>query len=483
MLKRLGKDVVIYGGADFLFRFTQLLAVPVYAHLLSLADFGILSLLTVSATLLGMLAALGVNNAIQRFYFDPEIGEAQRPVLISTGLAQLLASALMVSGIAILAVLALRPTLGGDLGIAPALAFAAVAIVLPEQLSQYLLDAARLQFAPLKFFVIALVKNLGAVLLGLLFLIRFEMGVLGIVLGTVAAGWLAVPVGVLMVRRDLTPRIDWQVAARVFRYGYPFVLAGAAYWVFGSVGNWMLGALGTVEQVGLFAVGMKFAVVMTFLITAFAQAWSPFALRMYGEDPDYLRNWARIFSGWFFLLALAGLGLALFAPEMMRILTPPEYWPAASVLAIAAVGLVFYGTVQMTVLGVSIAKRTILINYAAWMAAATAVLLNLLLIPRFGAPGAAAATLTANLVLTSSLLFWTQRLHPMPLEKAKLGYCVALVVLALAAGTLSARTETGLLAFAVKSAILLAAIAGAFAAGILDKGLYRLFRRTRSPAA
>ena len=67
MLKRLGKDIASYGGTDFLFRFTQLLAVPMYAHLLSLSDFGILSLLTVSSTLLGMVAALGQSNAVQRF--------------------------------------------------------------------------------------------------------------------------------------------------------------------------------------------------------------------------------------------------------------------------------------------------------------------------------------------------------------------------------------------------------------------------------
>jgi O-antigen/teichoic acid export membrane protein len=477
MLKRLGKDVAIYGGADFLFRFTQLLAVPIYAHLLSLTDFGILSLLTVSATLLGILAALGVNNSVQRFYFDPEVGESRRPALVSTGLAQLIVCATGVSALAALLLAASRSTLEGDLGIPLELTFAAVAIVLPEQLSQYLLDAARLQFAPMKFFTIALVKNLGAVLLGLLLLIEFEMGVLGIVLGIVVAAWLAVPVGLLMVRRDLTLRVDSRLWSQVFAYGYPFVLTGAAYWVFGSLGNWMLGAFGSVEQVGLFAVGMKFAVVMTFVISAFAQAWSPFALRMYGEDPNYLENWSLIFSGWFFLLSLAGLGLALFAPELMRILTPPQYWPAAKVLSIAAVGLVFYGTVQMTVLGVSIAKRTILINYAAWMAAGAALILNLLLIPRFGAPGAAVATLVAYVVLTSSLLYWTQKLHPMPLEKGKLAYCLAVSIVALGSGIVASGMEIGIVAFLAKSALLLAAIGGAFAARIIDKRLYRIVQR------
>lgn len=482
MMKKLGKDVAIYGGVDFLFRFTQLLAVPVYAHLLSLADFGILSLLTVSATLAGMLAALGVNNAVQRFYFGPEIGEQKRRTLISTGLAQLVVVSAIVSLFALLAALALRDDLQGNLGVPWPLVLAAIAIVMPEQLSQYMLDAVRLQFAPLKFCAVAFVKNFGAVLLGLLFLVVFDMGVLGLILGIVVAGWLAVPIGLLMIRRDLTLKLDGAVWREVLRYGYPFVLTGAAYWVFGSLGNWMLGAFGTAADVGLFAIGMKFAVVMSFVITAFAQAWSPFALRMYGEDPHYLANWSRIFSIWAFVLAIAGLGLAFFSPEMMRVLTPPEYWPAANVLGIGAVGLVFYGTVQMTVLGVSIAKKTILINYAAWTAAATALLLNLLLVPQFGAVGAAVATLCAYVVLTSLLLFWSQRLHPMPLDWRKLGYSLALVALALAGGALARTVEIGVAAILLKSLVILFAIAGAFVVGIVDKGTLRMLLRRQLPA-
>jgi O-antigen/teichoic acid export membrane protein len=216
---------------------------------------------------------------------------------------------------------------------------------------------------------------------------------------------------------------------------------------------------------------------MSFIIMAFAQAWSPFALRMYGEDPNYLHNWSRVFSGWFFALALAGLGLALFAPEMMRILTPPEYWPAARILALASIGLVFYGTVQLTVLGISIAKRTVLITYGAWMAAGANILLNLALIPWLGALGAAIANLLSYVVLTGAFLFWSQKLHPMPLERAKLFYSLIVVGFAVAAVAAMDLIGIGVVPFLVKGAILVAAIVGAFAFGILDRRLYQLVLR------
>ena len=483
VLRKLGKDVFLYGGADFMFRFTQLMAVPVYAHLLSLGDFGKWALLTVSAQLLGMVATLGVGNAVQRFYFDPETPPEDRPRLISTGLFQLIASAGLITASALAVGYALRGQIAATWGIDFILVAAAVAIVLPEQLAQYCLDSVRLHFAPLKFFVIALIKNLGAVLLGLLLLVQFDLGVLGLVLGVSIAAALALPVGLLLLRRDLTLRVASDVAGRVFRYGYPFVFAAAAYWVFGSMGHWLLSALGDIEQVGIFAIGMRFALVIGFVITAFAQAWSPFALRMYGEDPDYLTNWSRVFSLWFFALALIGLALALFAPEMMRILTPPQYWDAAPVLAIASVAQVLYGTVQMTVLGISVAKRTMLLTYAAWVAAAANIAVNLALIPVLGPVGSAIAVLVAYLVLTSLFLYWSQRLHPMPLERGKLAYSLGIVVLALAAAALLNRLEIGAALFVAKGLLLLLVGAGAFAAGILDRRHFEPLLRRRAAAA
>jgi O-antigen/teichoic acid export membrane protein len=70
MLRQLGRDVAIYGGADLLFKLVQFLVIPIYAHRLAVADFGILALLQVSAILLGAIVNLGVNYSVQRFYFD-----------------------------------------------------------------------------------------------------------------------------------------------------------------------------------------------------------------------------------------------------------------------------------------------------------------------------------------------------------------------------------------------------------------------------
>lgn len=71
-MKSLGKDVAVYGAGEFAFKFIAFAVFPIYAHVFSVAEFGLWGLLTVSASLLGYVVNMGVNQAVQRYYFDPD---------------------------------------------------------------------------------------------------------------------------------------------------------------------------------------------------------------------------------------------------------------------------------------------------------------------------------------------------------------------------------------------------------------------------
>jgi O-antigen/teichoic acid export membrane protein len=471
VLKKLTKDVAIYGGADLLFKLAAFVIVPFYAHLLSVAQFGTMVLLTVSATLLGYAANLGVNNAMHRFYFDPDIAETDQPAVVSTGLAQLVVASVAIAALALLATAGVRDQMLAEYHIEWVWAALVILNIVPDQLAQYTLDAVRLHFAPWHFFVIALVKNLAGILFGLWLLVGWNLGLTGVFLGTIIGTSAAVPLGLWMIRKDLTLRFDRRIAASLFRYGYPFVFVSAAYWVFGSMDRWLLLEMSTPEEVGLFSIAFKFAAVLSFLIGAFAQAWSPYAMKMVREDPNYRRTFASIFSAWYFLLALAGLFVALFAREALVLLTPRAYWPAAPALSVGAAGMVLFGTTQITALGITLEKRTMLLTAGAWFAAIVNVVANFILIPPLGALGSAIATLFAYGALTGSFLLWTQKIHPLPLEHGKLLYSTAIVGIAIAAPFLFPAGEIEPAALAMKSALLLLAIAGALAVQIVPREL------------
>jgi O-antigen/teichoic acid export membrane protein len=482
VLKRFGRDVAVYGGADLLFKLLQFAAIPLYSHRLSVAEFGLLALITVSAALAGILANLGVSYSVQRFYFDAEVDEARRPVLVTTGLVQLL-----VSGTVMLALLGLvlhgaQAHLAAEYSLPWSFVAVGLLTVLPDQVAQYSLDTSRLQFAPWRFCAIAMVKNLLGLAIGLWLLLGRDLGVLGLLIGNLAAALLAAPLGLWLIRRDLTARIDRAYSAMMLRFGSPFIFTAAAYWIFASMDRWLLAELSDAVQVGLFSIAFKFASVLTLVIAAFHQAWIPIAMRMAREEPRYRALFAAIFDAWFFVLALMALGLALFADEIMMLLTPEAYWPAATIMVIGAAAVAVSGTTQITNLGLMLEKRTGLIALGAWLAAGTNVALNLLLIPRFGANGSAVATLVSYCLLTGFFLAGSQRVHPLPLNLARLGFGLLVVAGALAAPLIPDGALLDPIQTAIKLAILFAVLVAAFPMGVIPPALLRRLIASRRNA-
>lgn len=474
MLKALGKDVAIYGAGEFAFKFIAFAVFPIYAHVFSVAEFGLWGLLTVSASLLGYIVNLGVNQAVQRYYFDLDHSDTAR--IVSTGVAQLLLSGVVIVGAVMLAARFAGGPIERAAGIDPPLLLLALATVIPDQLLQLCLDVLRLHFTPLRFLTVAFAKNMFGTAFALWFVLGLGGGLHGLFLGLLLGSLAALPVGLWLIRRELSWRIDRGLARALLAFGFPLTLTSIAHWIYTSMDRWMLAAMSTPDELGLYSVAAKYATIVTFVIAAFGQAWIPFAIRLSRDDAAHAAFFGRVLPLWFFGLALVALGLGLFADEALMLLTPRPFWPAAAILPMLAAGLALFGTTLVTSLGITISRRTVYSTYATVLAAIANVLLNLVLIPRFGAIGTAAATLLSFGLLTGALLWWTQRLHPMLVERGKLAYCGALTLLVPAVPLFHLGAfATG--ATAIKLALLMAAVTGAFAVGIFDSSLFSQFRR------
>jgi O-antigen/teichoic acid export membrane protein len=420
MLKGLGKDVIVYGASDFVFKMVAFAVFPIYAYRFSVYDFGVIELVTVFSILLAMLGGLGLNNAVQRFYWEPGISRDKQRSLVTSGfLLQTGFSAVLVT--AILAVLyPFRNNLEANYGISWAVAILALGGIIPAMAMQFVLDVLRLHLAPWRYTSVAFLRNILGVMIGLVLIFVYGFGISGIFIGTAVAGIVAVPLGLWMIGRDIKVRFDRETAGDLLQFGYPFVFTGIANWIFGSLDRWMLAQLSSVEDVGLYGIAFKFTMVVMFMNAAFGQAWSPWAMKLRSEYRDYRRWYSRILLHWFLLLTIVGCFLSVFAKELLAITSPPAYWPAANILVVAVLGVVFLGTTQITAVGISIERQTRIFAFTAWIGAVANFVLNLLLIPVLGALGAATATTLTHLGLSGAYLYWTQRLHPLPLQWGQL---------------------------------------------------------------
>ncbi|MEO7725739.1 MAG: oligosaccharide flippase family protein [Burkholderiales bacterium] len=470
-------SAAIYGLADFVSKFLAFAVFPLYAHIFSVEEFGVIALVTTAAGLVALILNLGMNNAMQRFYLDPATEPQARPKLVSTGLAFLAGWSLVVTLLLIACSAPLRDLLQHRYHVGWILLALALATNIPAQILQYSQDVLRIHFSPWKFTVTSLLKNVAGAVFALILILLFGYGLEGFFWGYFAAAMLALPLSLWFIRGDLVPRFDAALARQMVVYGYPFIFGGLAYWVFGSLDVWMLTELSDNTNVGWYSIAAKFAAILTFINAAFGQAWAPFALKAYAEDPGHARLFSRVFSYWFFGLTIIGMLISLFGYELLWALTPQPYWPAAGALSALAMGAVLLGTTQVTVLGISLARKTSVIAHCAWMVALLNLVLNFLLIPRFGALGTSIATFLSYAVLSALYLYYSQRLHPIPLEKGKLLLTLAFVLLTVFVSIVLQAFPWSITIFAVKLFFLAGTLGIGFRFGILEiPVLVRLLR-------
>jgi len=190
----------------------------------------------------------------------------------------------------------------------------------------------------------------------------------------------------------------------------------------------VLGLYLSLQDVGVYSIGITMASVLKLFPVAFASAWMPFAFSSLGRA-DAPAMFARQASYAFAVMCFAALGAAACAGPLVELVLPPAYHQAPFVIPVLVLGITIQSTTSFVSTSLNVARRTSRIPLAAGMGAAGSLLGSLLLIPRFGVMGAAYGVLCGQVVFAISTAWLAQRSYPIPYESARLAKAAVAAVL------------------------------------------------------
>lgn len=448
LFKQLAKDSAIYGGADLVSKTISFFTFPIVAAVLAPADYGLLELVLTTTAVLGIFMNVGLNNAVQRFYWD-EDGSSKSEV-ISSGFAALMGFGLVILVLgSLLLPLIVYELNSHDIQLTWLTLWAALALMVFTQLFQFNLDVTRLHFAKWSFFALALLARSLSLAAGLVAVVKLDLGIQGLVVAQLLVILLIIPFSILTVKKDFLRRaVSMEWVKKLVNFGYPFIHVGLAFWLFGSMDRYMLSYMSSVEEVGIYSVSFRFASLLTFVSGAFGQAWSPLAYKIRQDHPKlYPKLYGDVLLVLFFMMLAISSFIGLFAGEAIGTLMPEAYNPSVVPLIILCFGVALQATQQVTAVGISLEQKTYLFARLSWITAVVNFILNLLLIPYFGASGASLATLLSYLLLTSTYFYFTQKLHPMQvgLKQLMVLFFLAICVFGIAVQLVSPNPQWGLI--------------------------------------
>ena len=391
--KDLLKHSSIYGVGQILSRFASVLLLPLYTRCLSTSDYGCVAILDLTAGILAILIGGGLAQAVVRFHFEETSEDGERRVWW-TGLSWVVACATVVTmpmalGRGLLADLTLDPGVGDG-------AFfylLAAGTLWCNTIASLIETWLRVKKRSLTFVGVSLGRLLLNIGLNVWFLVGLDMGVVGLLLGNLIAAAANTLVLALVFANSLREcAFDSALLRKLRQFGTPLIVTALLSLLMHEADRYFLKHYAGLGEVGVYSLAYKIgqAVNMLFLIP-FAAIWNVVMYEMAAE-PNAKQNYARVFEFFTYALLIVTLAASLFAWPLLPLLTPGDYSEAVDLIPIVLLAYVLFAMHQQFSVPALLAKKTSALIPASVAGVITNVVLNLLLVPRFGATGAAWAS-------------------------------------------------------------------------------------------
>src|ERR1700674_5025570 len=201
------------------------------------------------------------------------------------------------------------------------------------------------------------------------------MGVIGILYSSLIAISLCATTLAITIFREVNLHFSSAKLRALAAFGWPLVLTSVSAFALNFSDRFFLQHFTTVSNVGIYALGYKFAFMLSFLIVQpFDSIWSA---RMYqiAEKENAGLLFSRIFRYYCLLLIAAALCVSLVIKEVVSAVSPPAFHEAYRVVPVVLLAYIFQGTYRYVVSGMYIAQKTIYVG----VISAVTLLANLLL--------------------------------------------------------------------------------------------------------
>ncbi len=414
-VRTLARQLSHFLGGNIIGLLLSLVSFPILTRLLDQSHYGILVLVNTTMSLAVAVAKGGTSEAIVRFYGDYAGSPAQlrvftSTVLVTRGIQAVVAVAVYLIALYLVFLFAgLEPVaLTAFLIMAPYVAIRPLGIV-P-------LNYFRATGLSVRYNVVSIVDKAATVVLSILALLLisnslnsyFGAMLVAETLVTVALLWW------LFSNYEFSPRaMSWELGRTLLAFGLPLAATEIGYLLLAYADRYLLAALSSSEELAVYSVGYNLpsyvndAVVFSLSYAIIPLYTDIFRQRGTEAVTEFLNKTLHYYIGG---MLLACAGYAAVAHDLIRWLASDKYAGSASFSPIVLFSLMLMGSNYITYAGLYLHKKSRVILAIMIASVMVNVIANFALIPRFGATGAAYATLLACVASAGATIVVARRL-------------------------------------------------------------------------
>jgi O-antigen/teichoic acid export membrane protein len=236
----------------------------------------------------------------------------------------------------------------------------------------------------------------------------------GLLYGSIAASLLLLPLLLWVINGRLPSagRFSRDLARQMLRYGLPIALVQVVNWALELSDRFFIAAFRDETEVGLYSAAYGIAEQgMATIVLMFELPFSILAFRVWERDgreaaAGFVSDSARSYL----LVAVpAWAGLSILARPIMTVMTDAPYHEASVIMPVVSLALLVGAIQWWYTSGSTFSKKTGQTLISMSVAVVVNLVLNLLLIERYGYPAAAVTTLVGYMVALAVMVWLSRR--------------------------------------------------------------------------
>ena len=411
-IKFLLKHSSIYGLGSVIGQAISFLLLPLYTQYLTPSDYGTMALVDVVKGLIGLVISLGMVSALGRFYYEYD-DEKNRNVIISSAY-----------WVVIITILLFLPLVWYLSPVFSELIFhtieyarifqVALLSLLFGLLVDLGMDYLRVRAESVKFIKITLIRLIVAVSCNIYFIVFLQTGVIGIFYSSLL---VSVIFGIslsFMVLRKTGLFFSLKHAIEMIQYSFPLIFSNIFRVIVNESDKLFINFFFSPFETGIYFIAQRVGTAIHLLLTSpFLQTYLPRRFQiMKGTNAQLI--YASILDYYLLVICTAGLMVCVFSREIIMLMTTKEYYSAIVYIPAIVLSIVIFGMKYHFEVGILLKKQTKLLAYINGFSCGINILLNWLLIKRFGIAGAIVSVNLSYLLTTILSLAASRQLYPIP---------------------------------------------------------------------
>ena len=404
-IKILGKESLIYGTGHVLARLITFFLLPIYTHVFSPEEYGVISLAYAFMGFSMMFYRYGMDTALMKYSIQLSSG-SRTAYITSIYIIQIFSSILFSAMLYFARDYVSETILGVE---NPDWIIILAGILILDNLWNHHVLLLRAENKPGSYIFFNLLNVILTMVLNVLLVVKWSLGIDGVLISNLLVSSIIFTFSLpIIIKRINLSIIKSRVVKDVVIFGLPFLPAGIFTMVMELSNRYILEWLEGTYAVGLFSAGYKLGIFGLIIVIGFNMGWTPYFLKRI-KAQGAKKEFSCIASLFLGLLGFIVIMISIWIPEIMRLkigsnyLIGDSFWSAENVVSIVLIGYFFFGTYVVQLPGVYAKEITTWIPIFRAIGAISNISLNIILIPEYGVLGSAWATAISFVFMSLSI--------------------------------------------------------------------------------